>query len=158
VFQAPPLGDEIDHLSQSVTLDQRWGWWLHDPLGQRNMECGSAFSLAICPEALPFSPSNGMPRSLHSGPVELVNLLANMNCLPTAHYLAELVAKHSTLFTLPWSAPCRPLTAPRVQAKIMIGHVHPRLTSSMHNQRAQHTTSLFKVLLSISLLKLALEV
>lgn len=89
---------------------------------------------------------------LEVGPIELVGLLASMDCQPTAHYHPELAAKHSTLFRELWRVLCSTANASEVRAKTYF-----RITSSMHKHRLQQTTSLFKVILNNPLLKLALE-
>lgn len=100
----------------------------------------------------------GAFRSPHRSPVKLASFLASMNCLPTPHYLPKMTAEQSTLIREPWRIPCGPPTALEMSAQTETsGHVHSRLTSSMHNQRSQQTTSLFKVLFCNSFLKLALE-
>jgi len=100
----------------------------------------------------------GAFRSPHRSPIKLASFLASMNCLPTPHYLPEMTAKHSTLIRETRRVPGGPPTALEMSAQTQTsGHVHSRLTSSMHNQRLQQKTCLFKVLFGNSFFKMALE-
>jgi len=63
-----------------------------------------------------------------------------------------MTAKHSTLIKEPRMVPCGPLTVLEMCAQTQTsGHVHSRLTNSMHNQKSKQTTRLFKDLFGNSL-------